>query len=272
MSLPRPYRLPPPPPQAHGSGSQYQTVYDDSPPSSPTLSSVDEHDNAYISDTTRLVAHGNLGADFTPYPSLLADADLQRNSTTRYSAALPSQYARSDDNHDHPHEKGALLAVGGIGMPGTNALPSQLDIVKDGEILDPDDELYVPTTLRDRARNVFSSRGFANVLVMVLIVLGILVLFVIYPVISHFAFPPDETGFHLVNSTGQISGIPGMRSVIDLDTPEDVKHRQGFDGQNYHLVFSDEFNVEGRTFGQGDDPYWEAVDLHVRNNILPDVR
>ena len=28
------------------------------------------------------------------------------------------------------------------------------------------------------------------------------------------------------------------------------------------LVFSDEFNVDGRSFYPGDDPYWEAVDLH----------
>ncbi|TRM60178.1 glycoside hydrolase family 16 protein [Schizophyllum amplum] len=28
------------------------------------------------------------------------------------------------------------------------------------------------------------------------------------------------------------------------------------------LIFSDEFNVDGRTFYPGDDPYWEAVDLH----------
>ena len=28
------------------------------------------------------------------------------------------------------------------------------------------------------------------------------------------------------------------------------------------LVFSDEFNKAGRTFYPGDDPYWEAVDLH----------
>ena len=27
-------------------------------------------------------------------------------------------------------------------------------------------------------------------------------------------------------------------------------------------MFSDEFNTEGRTFYPGDDPYWEAVDLH----------
>lgn len=28
------------------------------------------------------------------------------------------------------------------------------------------------------------------------------------------------------------------------------------------LIFSDEFNTDGRTFWPGDDPYWEAVDLH----------
>lgn len=28
------------------------------------------------------------------------------------------------------------------------------------------------------------------------------------------------------------------------------------------LVFSDEFDVPGRTFWPGDDPYWEAADLH----------
>jgi beta-glucan synthesis-associated protein KRE6 len=34
-------------------------------------------------------------------------------------------------------------------------------------------------------------------------------------------------------------------------------------------VFSDEFNVDGRTFWPGDDPFWEAVDLHYweTNNL-----
>lgn len=34
------------------------------------------------------------------------------------------------------------------------------------------------------------------------------------------------------------------------------------DGSDMQLVFSDEFNTDGRTFYPGDDPYWEAVDLH----------
>lgn len=32
--------------------------------------------------------------------------------------------------------------------------------------------------------------------------------------------------------------------------------------QEYQLVFSDEFNLDGRTFYPGDDPYFEAVDLN----------
>lgn len=28
------------------------------------------------------------------------------------------------------------------------------------------------------------------------------------------------------------------------------------------LVFSDEFNTDGRTFYSGDDPYWEAANMH----------
>lgn len=52
-----------------------------------------------------------------------------------------------------------------------------------------------------------------------------------------------------------------MPELIDPDTPESAKTRTGFDGEEYELVFSDEFEVEGRTFYPGDDPYWEAVDL-----------
>lgn len=33
------------------------------------------------------------------------------------------------------------------------------------------------------------------------------------------------------------------------------------DGSDMTLVFSDEFNQDGRTFYPGDDPFWEAVDL-----------
>jgi beta-glucanase (GH16 family) len=52
-----------------------------------------------------------------------------------------------------------------------------------------------------------------------------------------------------------------MPELIDIATPNSAKTRTGFDGQEYDLVFSDEFEIDGRTFYPGDDPYWEAVDL-----------
>ena len=65
-----------------------------------------------------------------------------------------------------------------------------------------------------------------------------------------------------VNSTGQVPVI-GNFGLIDMDTPEDAYTSKSLrDGSEWVLVFSDEFEQEGRSFYPGDDPYWEAVDLH----------
>jgi hypothetical protein len=58
--------------------------------------------------------------------------------------------------------------------------------------------------------------------------------------------------------------MPGNWGLIDLDTPKDAYTHPPFtaSGKDWQLIFSDEFNVDGRTFYPGDDPYWEAVDLH----------
>lgn len=61
--------------------------------------------------------------------------------------------------------------------------------------------------------------------------------------------------------------IQGYRGLIDKDTPESVLKRTGFDGQEYSLVFSDEFEQDGRTFWPGDDPYWTAVDTHYCESL-----
>lgn len=62
----------------------------------------------------------------------------------------------------------------------------------------------------------------------------------------------------------------GNFGLIDLDTPKDVYHKTSYrDGSTMALVFSDEFNTDGRTFYPGDDPYWEAVDLHYWAGVFP---
>jgi beta-glucan synthesis-associated protein KRE6 len=58
--------------------------------------------------------------------------------------------------------------------------------------------------------------------------------------------------------------------MIDQDTPSDALQTVAWDdGSQMQLIFSDEFNTDGRTFYPGDDPYWEAVDLHywATNNM-----
>ena len=62
----------------------------------------------------------------------------------------------------------------------------------------------------------------------------------------------------------------GNFGLIDQDTPKDVHIKSSYrDGSDWQLVFSDEFNTDGRSFYPGDDPYWEAADLHywVSSNI-----
>lgn len=58
--------------------------------------------------------------------------------------------------------------------------------------------------------------------------------------------------------------------LIDKDTPQSAyTHTSIEDGSTMELVFSDEFETPGRTFFPGDDPYWEAADLHYwsTNNL-----
>jgi hypothetical protein len=58
--------------------------------------------------------------------------------------------------------------------------------------------------------------------------------------------------------------MAGNWGLIDLDTPKEFHtiSSKRDSSKKLELVFSDEFNTEGRTFYPGDDPYWEAVDLH----------
>ncbi|KAI6152245.1 glycoside hydrolase family 16 protein [Pisolithus tinctorius] len=99
-------------------------------------------------------------------------------------------------------------------------------------------------------------------------------LFAGFPVFSFLTRHKMSTngGFNLggINASGQVPEIYGFRSLIDVDTPKDSYTKPSWNGgPEMELVFSDEFNVPGRTFWPGDDPYWEAVDLHYweTNNL-----
>ncbi|GJE87636.1 glycoside hydrolase family 16 protein [Phanerochaete sordida] len=136
---------------------------------------------------------------------------------------------------------------------------------------EPDDELHNPDPKRDRKSDkggtIFTSRGIANLGCLFILFGGMGMLFAGYPLISHFTKKEQATlgGFNLggTNATGQVPKMPGNWGLVDLDTPKEVYSKVDYvNGKTWELVWSDEFNTDGRTFYPGDDPYWEAVDLH----------
>ncbi|WWC98971.1 hypothetical protein V866_005865 [Kwoniella sp. B9012] len=133
-----------------------------------------------------------------------------------------------------------------------------------------DDYLHNPDVdewgAMDDRGNVFTVRGAANVGCLVILMIGIIALFAGYPIADFYTQGSLDSkgGYNLggINATGQIPSIRGFASMIDEDTPSDVYTRTGYDGEEYTLVFSDEFNKDGRTFFPGDDPFFTAPDIH----------
>ncbi|KAJ7181361.1 beta-glucan synthesis-associated [Mycena crocata] len=203
----------------------------------------------------------------------LADDEADRRS--RLSGVLSPPRALGAGNRDSVASFSSIATLPDSKYPSDipsnrGLVPYAYDPAPD-ELEDPDEEDYLHDPsykgyagpLKHRA---FPWRGIANVGLLVLLILALLALFVSYPVISAIRDAPFNAlvdGNIRVNATGQapVPVIPHTPALVDEATPKDARTRKGFDGESYSLVFSDEFEVEGRTFYPGDDPFWEAADL-----------
>ncbi|ODO06113.1 glucosidase [Cryptococcus wingfieldii CBS 7118] len=143
--------------------------------------------------------------------------------------------------------------------------------------MDPeeDDSLHHPDAMDKHDTAYFTKRGLANLGCLLFLLLAVVMIFAGYPVLTYY-YPPhhmdNNVGYNLggINATGQVPSITNFFQLIDPDTPpEAYTHMSAETGEEWELVFSDEFNQEGRTFNPGDDPFWEAVDLHYwqTNNL-----
>ncbi|KAJ7684422.1 glycoside hydrolase family 16 protein [Mycena polygramma] len=189
------------------------------------------------------VATGSIGADYGPYS---------------YDPEL---------NRANPGEGTRLRRAPTVGRP---ALARTATVnTKFERNLDLDDALHNPDPVADarldHSFDILSSRGWSNVIALLILFGGLLMLFAGLPILIHFEHPgPRIVGFNLggINGTGQVPELTKFPKLIDDDTPSDAYKYTGSDGKKYNLVFSDEFNIDGRSFYPGDDPYWEAVDFH----------
>ena len=143
---------------------------------------------------------------------------------------------------------------------------------------EPDDYLHNPDPKRDRKSDrggtIFTIRGLYNVGCLLILVLALCTLFGGYPLIVYFGADKPDTlgGYNLggINGTGQVATRLGNFNLIDDDTPSEAyTYTSKWTGETWDLVFSDEFNQDGRTFWPGDDPFWEAENMHYwgTNNL-----
>lgn len=155
-------------------------------------------------------------------------------------------------------------------MPTEGLLLFPEDVEKDDYLHNPD------PNEKDTDCDLCNKRGIINIGGLVLLTLGILALFIAYPVmlfVRKFTEPgtsgtSSETsssicaGDPMCLDVGEVPLLKNIRtSLIDPDTPESVKKITSTGGKEWKLVFSDEFNTDGRTFYDGDDPYFQAVDI-----------
>ena len=194
----------------------------------------------------------------SPYsgrPSSSSTGSSQRLGPTAATATFSKQFR--GDSAPLPRR---------IGGPAGAAFPTQYDE-------DEDDELHTFTE-KDKETltspiDIASWRGWANALMLFVLLAAVVILFGGYPIIEHYknahtSFGTNTAGYNLggVNGSGQYPSVGNMPTLIDQDTPAEAFTHKGDDGKTWNLVFSDEFNVEGRTFFDGDDPFFQAVDLH----------
>ncbi|KAF5322890.1 hypothetical protein D9619_000621 [Psilocybe cf. subviscida] len=143
------------------------------------------------------------------------------------------------------------------------------------DLIEPDDDLHNPELELDKSDSKgkdlkFTSRGIVNIGCILVLLVGLISLFIAYPVSTYsHGSPFPGSIFGGANSSGQIPNI-GNFGLVDQETPPEAHRRVSLrDGSEMILVFSDEFNTDGRTFYPGEDPYWEAEDLHywATNNL-----
>jgi len=158
--------------------------------------------------------------------------------------------------------------------------PADWNVVTSPAHPEPDDWLHNPDPKRDRnidrGGTIFTMRGLVNNGCLLILAVGLIGLFAGWPIAKELR-KRERSGntsgaYNLggINATGQVGSLPRGFNLIDADTPESAFfHTSLEDGEAWELVFSDEFERDGRTFWPGDDPFWEAENYHywVTNNL-----
>ena len=142
--------------------------------------------------------------------------------------------------------------------------------------VEPDDKHHLPAADDDRTyspklTDYLHRRAVVSGVGGFFLVLGLIFLVIILPALTFSPKVDTPLGVHNHTKTDPWAFVNNnthpllknvRRGLIDPDTPSSAMTRKSaLDGSTLHLVFSDEFNDDGRTFYEGDDPYWTAPNI-----------
>ncbi|PVH16423.1 uncharacterized protein CXQ87_004714 [Candidozyma duobushaemuli] len=273
-----------------GSGS-YDSSHFDEAASDELLqhSPVDDsnrnsYNGYYVDRNTRPMSspsqQGNLVAptEFNRYPSLA-------NSREHSSTSLSEQFKRSHSQYTQLTQNGSETTSSN-GENVSDPFLAKVDLSPFGgypadqfplhiDEKEPDDYLHNPDPIADAAydKNRFwydlkhmDRRVGFGLLGFILLLLGAIAVFILIPVLtfSGVTNPYKPESYEVLTPYTYPLSSAIRTSLIDPDTPEDEHTRVSSNGDEWVLTFSDEFNAEGRTFYDGDDQFFQAVDIHYQ--------
>lgn len=138
---------------------------------------------------------------------------------------------------------------------------------------EPDDYLHNPDPVADAAydNNRFmydlknmDRRSLGGMIGLIILFLGAAFIFIVFPVLTYSGvtstYKPEAYEKLTQYKYPLISSI--RTDLVDPDTPSDALWKENRLGKKWKLAFSDEFNVEGRTFYEDDDQFFNGLDTH----------
>ncbi|ODQ64434.1 beta-glucan synthesis-associated [Nadsonia fulvescens var. elongata DSM 6958] len=241
----------------------------------------------YSSSASLAGANGMVSSNFDRYPNRISSA-----APSLSSAAAPLLRGAGDINNVNTRHAGTggsprTNSISDASVLSSNASEDNPFVVSADfspfggypassfplhiEEKEADDYLHNPDPILDakfdRKCHRLDRRGFFAVASLALLVVGAIGIFIILPVLTFTgkASPHGQvkpTTYEIL-SNYQYSTLGALRTnLVDEDTPTEALTREAKDGADWVLVFSDEFNKEGRTFYENDDQFWTAVDIH----------
>ncbi|KAK6204759.1 glucan synthase subunit [Scheffersomyces amazonensis] len=246
------------------------------PPPGHNRSNTPTHNNIHVPpefDRYPSMAGSRVVSSTSLSSHLYAQPNYPSNNNNGNNSRATSQYGDEDDQSSSTSNKSSanpFLSNTDFspfgGYPATS-FPLHIDEKE------PDDYLHNPDPIADAEydKNRFihdlksmdrrSLGGLISFIIMFIVAAAIFVILPaltftgvtsgykpqVYEILTHYEYP-------------LLSAI--RTSLIDPDTPQDAYTHISKDGDTWNLVFSDEFNVIGRTFYSGDDQFFTAPDLH----------